>query len=268
MRTWAIGDVQGCFAELELLLSKLNLSSEDRLWFAGDLVNRGPGSLETLRLVRSLGEQAETVLGNHDLHLLAILFGDHQARRSDTFDALLSADDAEDIGHWLRRQPLLVYDEELDATMAHAGVPPFWSPEEAAERAQEVQDCLSGDNFQAFLRVMYGDEPDCWHEDLEGLDRIRIITNYFTRMRMIAADGRLDFTHKVGLEGAPAGFEPWFDAFARAQPGVKLVFGHWASLEGETGHPSLLATDTGCVYGRQLTAVCVASGERVSVAAV
>ncbi len=267
MATYVIGDVQGCFRELAVLLDHLQPGTDDRLWFVGDLVNRGPGSLETLRLVKSLGSQAVSVLGNHDLHFLAIYFGGHSAKRGDTFDALLAAADADELAHWLRTLPLVHLDEALGVTMVHAGIPPFWTPKRAVELAAEVQAVLSGEGYLHFLQNLYGNQPDLWRDDLEGIDRIRLITNYFTRMRLIDGSGALDFQHKEGLENAPAHLTPWYEVFAAVQPKARIVFGHWAAIEGETGYDNIQATDTGCVWGRTLTALCIETGARVVVPA-
>ena len=213
MATYAIGDVQGCYAELLSLVEKLQLETDDRLWFVGDLINRGPGSLDTLRYVRALGGRAVTVLGNHDLHFLAIYFGGHRTHRGDTFDELLAADDVDELAHWLRKQPLAHLDQALGVAMVHAGFPPFWTPERAVELAAEVTHVLAGDGFQDFLINLYGNKPNLWRDDLEGLDRYRLITNYLTRMRLLDDAGSLDFKHKEGLSEAPEDLHPWFREF-------------------------------------------------------
>lgn len=271
MATYAVGDVQGCYAELCQLLEAVEFSSTDTLWLAGDLVNRGPESLAVLRLVRSLGSRAITVLGNHDLHLLAIYFGGHKAHRGDTFDALLAAPDMPEIAQWYLQQPLLVVEPTLGFAMAHAGIPPIWTLTEAQTLAQEVQDHLQNDDYVGYFRELYGNEPNCWQDDLRGMDRLRLITNYFTRMRLIRPDGQLDFKHKGVLQNLPKGYKPWFDyaglGIAPPDASMQIIFGHWAALEGVTDNPQALALDTGCVWGRTLTALCLDTGLLSSVPA-
>ncbi len=278
MATYAVGDVQGCYAELCQLLEAVAFSSTDTLWLAGDLVNRGPGSLEVLRLVRSLGSRAISVLGNHDLHLLAIYYGGHKTHRGDTFDALLSAPDMPEIAQWYLQQPLLVVEPGLGYAMAHAGIPPIWTLGKAQTLAQEVQDYLQHDDYETYFRELYGNEPNCWRDDLEGMDRLRLITNYFTRMRLIRPDGQLDFKHKGTLQDLPVGYKPWFDYAGlgigatqsdrmSGKQSVRILFGHWAALEGLTNNPTVVALDTGCVWGRTLTAICLDTGQLSSVSA-
>lgn len=265
MNTWAVGDVQGCHLELAELLEGLALTAADRLWFVGDLVNRGPESLATLRLVKSLGKQAVVVLGNHDLHWLAIYFGGHQAKRADTFAELANAPDVEALSHWLRIQPLAFRDDAVGFTLVHAGIYPRWTSQELLRYAAEVQSVLRGPGFVDYLRGLYGNEPDCWEESLTGMPRLRFITNCCTRMRFLDADDALDFLHKEELLEAPAHLRPWFDVYAERHPSERVVFGHWASIQGITNQPSLLAADTGCVWGRELTAINLRTGERRSV---
>ncbi len=265
MNTWAIGDVQGCHDELVALLDDLALGAGDRLWFVGDLVNRGPASLATLRLVKSLGKRAVVVLGNHDLHWLAIYFGGHKAKRADTFDELANAPDVEALSHWLRVQPLVYRDEDIGFTLVHAGIYPRWSSLELSRYATEVELVLEGNDYVQFLRELYGNEPERWEESLTGMSRLRFITNCCTRMRFLDSTDGLDFLHKEELVEAPAHLSPWFDIYARRHPDERVVFGHWASIQGVTGHPNLLATDTGCVWGRTLTAVHLGTGERRTV---
>jgi bis(5'-nucleosyl)-tetraphosphatase (symmetrical) len=256
MSVWAIGDVQGCLDELRELLDRIAFDpARDTAWFVGDLVNRGPDSLGVLRLVRELGPAARTVLGNHDLHLLAIRYAGHPVRGGDTFADVLNAHDTDELCDWLRRQPLLVLDDVRGFVMTHAGIPHMWSLEEARVRAAEVEQVLAGPDAADFLRVLYGNKPDTWREDLVGFDRIRLITNYFTRMRLIESGGRLDFAYKGPVREAPAGWQPWFDLRAQHPLPVQLVFGHWASLEGHCGQPRVHALDTGCVWGRSLSAL-------------
>jgi bis(5'-nucleosyl)-tetraphosphatase (symmetrical) len=268
LATYAIGDIQGCYDEFAGLLGKIAFDpSRDRLWIVGDLVNRGPNSLGVIRLVRSLGDAAVVVLGNHDLHLLAIHYGGHSIKSGDTFQDVLMAHDAEENCRWLRRLPLLADDERLGYVMTHAGVPHIWSLDFARRCAREVEAVIRGADFRDFFANMYGNRPDLWHDGLLGLDRWRVITNYFTRMRLIDESGRLDFSHSGALDAAPPGWYPWYQLRARNPLPVKIVFGHWAAIDGFTGESSAIALDTGCVWGRALTALCLETGEQVSVPA-
>ena len=249
---YAIGDVQGCYQPLRELVDALPIDrTNDRLWFVGDLVNRGPQNLETLEFVRDLGEQAVVVLGNHDLHLLAIVFGGKSPTRSDTFQDVLDSPKCEELCHWLRKQPL-VY-RENNWFMVHAGIPHIWGVKETVTYAQEVERTLSGSSYATFFENMYGKYPDQWDPKLTGMDRLRIITNYLTRMRFISETGQLEFAHKTTLDTAPKGFKGWFE-YARVRK-HNIVFGHWAALEGVVANENCVATDTGCVWGRSLTAV-------------
>ncbi|WP_110685481.1 symmetrical bis(5'-nucleosyl)-tetraphosphatase [Salinicola aestuarinus] len=264
MATYAIGDLQGCYAEFEALLARLDFSpSRDRLWLAGDLVNRGPGSLACLRRCVELDGAASVVLGNHDLHLLAVARGHGKLKRKDTLVPILDAPDRETMLEWLRCQPLLVTDDARGCVMSHAGILPQWSLARASELAAEAERVLSGPDVDAFLAVMYGNRPALWDESLTGEDRIRAIVNVFTRMRFIDAQGTLDFDAKEGLDSAPAGFAPWF-TYPRADSPT-LLFGHWAALEGRTpgARVEARALDTGCVWGGSLTALDIDSGESI-----
>ncbi|MEM6707497.1 MAG: symmetrical bis(5'-nucleosyl)-tetraphosphatase [Pseudomonadota bacterium] len=265
MTTYAVGDIQGCRAELETLLEQVAFGAGDRLWLVGDLVNRGPDSLGTLRLLKSLGDSVTAVLGNHDLHLLAIRFGGKPVRRGDTLDDLLAAQDADELLHWLRGRPLLVHDAKLECVMTHAGVPHIWSLTDAKARAEEVEAVLRGDDASAFLEQLYGGQPDRWDDGLAGVPRLKLIANYFTRMRIIAANGQLDFQHKGLAADAPAGFEPWY-ALRRPEP-RRYLFGHWASLEPIVDRDDIVALDTGCVWGRTLSGYALETGARISVPA-
>ncbi|WP_163558527.1 symmetrical bis(5'-nucleosyl)-tetraphosphatase [Halomonas sp. NO4] len=264
MTTYAIGDLQGCHAEFVELLERLTFDpGRDRLWLVGDLVNRGPASLECLREVRALGSSAVTVLGNHDLHLLAVARGGAPLNRKDTLTAILEAPDREALLDWLQAQPLLV--RQGDDVMTHAGLLPQWSLPQAAGLAREVEARLGSEQVGAFLERMYGNAPPCWRDDLDGNDRLRVIVNVLTRMRFIDAEGCLDFTAKQGLDSAPSGFAPWF-CFPR-EDDPRLLFGHWAALQGKTPGAAVRveALETGCVWGGTLTALNLDSGERVSV---
>lgn len=263
MATYAIGDLQGCHAEFAALLERLAFDPRrDRLWLVGDLVNRGPDSLACLREVKALGDAARVVLGNHDLHLLAVARGGARLKRNDTLAAILEAPDREALLDWLQAQPLLVRD--ASRVMMHAGLLPQWSLDQACVLAAEAQRQLTGETVGAFLEGMYGNEPALWRDDLDGIDRLRFIVNAFTRMRFIDAEGRLEFAAKEGLDSAPAGFAPWF-TFPRADD-PHILFGHWAALEGRTPGSRVRAEalDTGCVWGNRLTALDLDSGERIS----
>lgn len=253
MAIYAIGDVQGCFDELDALLARLPFSAgKDRLWFVGDLVNRGPHSLEVLRLVRSLGGAAVTVLGNHDLHLVARALGSARPRDDDTLDDVLGAPDAGEIIDWLRTLPLL--HAEGPWVMVHAGLLPQWTADRAAALAREVEAALSGPGHRGFVARLYGSRPDRWEDSLEGPDRLRVIVNAMTRMRFCTPEGVMDFHSKGESSAAPAGHVPWFDVPGRRSADARIVCGHWSAL-GLRIEDRLVAIDTGCVWGGSLTAV-------------
>ncbi len=261
MATYAIGDVQGCFEPLQRLLVTCSFTPDrDRLWFVGDLVNRGPDSLEVLRFVKGLGARAVTVLGNHDLHLLAVAAGVRRASRKDSLNAVLEAPDREELLRWLRGLPLAHREPGLPHLMVHAGVPPLWSAEDTLARAAEVEQALRGPQCEGFLSHMYGNYPDIWSDDLQGWERLRVITNCLTRMRFCDAAGRLDLENKGGAESANAGFAPWFSHRDRTAAGTPLVFGHWAALQGNAGPERVHALDTGCVWGARLRAMRLDDG--------
>lgn len=255
MPVYAIGDLQGCFDQLEKLLNEMAFDADrDRLWFVGDLVNRGPKSLQTLRFIKSLGERAVSVLGNHDLSLLAIAAGHVRKRRRDTVDDILQADDRDELLDWLRNRPLLHHDTDLGYTMIHAGLPPQWDLPTARACAEEVETALRGDDYGNFLAHMYGDEPRRWSDDLRGWERLRFITNCFTRLRYCDTEGRLHL-HSAGAPGSqPAPFVPWFDVPGRASAASRIVFGHWSSLGAYTA-PGIFCVDSGCLWGGQLSAL-------------
>lgn len=268
MATYAIGDVQGCYRELRSLLREIGYRAErDVLWFTGDLVNRGPHSLKVLRFVRALGDGAVAVLGNHDLHLLACA-ATGRLRRKDTFHDVLSARDVEDLLGWLRRQPLLHLDRRLGYAMVHAGLPPQWTVREALDHAGEVEARLRGAGVEGFYEHMYGDSPRRWSPDLRGWRRLRFITNALTRVRYCSADGRIDMSDK-GPPGTQAdGFHPWYEIKGRRSRRMRIVFGHWATLHlaaTDTHRFNVFALDTGCVWGRQLTAMRLEDGAWFSV---
>jgi bis(5'-nucleosyl)-tetraphosphatase (symmetrical) len=264
MAAYAVGDLQGCLDQLKCLLERVRFDpARDRLWLVGDLVNRGPKSLETLRFLYSIRESLVCVLGNHDLHLLAVAHNIERLRKADTLREIIEAPDSADLLDWLRRQKLLHYDEARDIAMVHAGIPPQWTLKRALKRAAEVEEALQDDaRLPLFLDGMYGNEPDKWDKDLHGAARLRVITNYFTRMRFCRADGTLDLKSKEGLDTAPPGFAPWFSIPGRKTRGQKIIFGHWAALEGKCDEPGLFALDTGCVWGGAMTLLNIDSGER------
>jgi bis(5'-nucleosyl)-tetraphosphatase (symmetrical) len=256
MATYAIGDLQGCYDPFRKLLDKLDFNPDkDTIWLTGDLVNRGPKSLKTIRFVKSLGDSAITVLGNHDLHLLALANDVKFSKdRYQSLWKILGADDGEELLDWLRALPLAHYSKKLNTLMVHAGIPPQWTIKKTLRRAAEVETVLRRDDYHKFLERMYGDRPNRWSGDLKGKQRLRVIVNALTRMRMIYSDGRLNFTHNGPPQGARKGLIPWFEADAAKWRGTRIVFGHWSAL-GLIVTPELISVDTGCVWGRQLTAV-------------
>lgn len=265
MTLYAVGDLQGCLEPLKCLLKRVDFSpSRDCLWLVGDLVNRGPQSLETLRFVHDLGASGLTVLGNHDLHLLAVAHNIERLKKSDTLQSILDAPDRAELIDWLRRQKLVHHDPERDLTLVHAGIPPQWSVAKALKRAAEVENALRDDaSLLPFLDGMYGNQPVKWNKNLHGVERLRVITNYFTRMRFCKADGTVELLAKEGLDKAPAGYAPWFSHPNRKTRGRRLVFGHWAALEGRCDQPDVEALDTGCVWGNALTLMNLDSGEKL-----
>lgn len=264
MAVYAVGDIQGCLKPLKCLLKKVDFNpSQDTLWSVGDLVNRGPSSLETLRFLDGLGNACISVLGNHDLHLLACAYDRQRLRKSDTLLPILDAPDSEQLIQNLRQRPLAHFDSSRRTIMTHAGVPPVWTVEETCQYAAEVEAVLRCDQqLPWFLDEMYGNEPACWDPDLDGTRRLRVITNYLTRMRFCKPDGTLDLKSKEGPGDAPKGFSPWFK-LPRQDPDVQIIFGHWAALDGKVKQPDIHALDTGCVWGNQLTLMNLDSGEKL-----
>ncbi|MGF6328384.1 bis(5'-nucleosyl)-tetraphosphatase (symmetrical) [Pseudomonas sp. BS3782 TE3695] len=265
MATYAVGDLQGCLEPLQCLLKQVAFDpAKDRLWLVGDLINRGPHSLETLRFLYSIRESLVCVLGNHDLHLLAVGQNIERLKKADTLREILEAPDCAELLEWVRQQKLMHYDEQRDIALVHAGIPPQWSLRKALKYAAEVEDALHDDNrFAPYLDGMYGNEPVKWDNDLKGVARLRIITNYFTRMRFCTSDGKLDLKGKEGIDTAPPGYAPWFTHKERKTKGLKIIFGHWAALEGQCNEPGLFALDTGCVWGGAMTLMNVDTGERL-----
>lgn len=268
MATWAVGDIQGCRKQLKRLLTRAGFSwKRDFLWCTGDLVNRGPDCLNTLRYFYKHRKRIQIVLGNHDLHLMAVAAGARSLGRNDTLGAILEAPDSSTLLNWLRKQPLLYRD--LGFTLVHAGIPPQWTAAEAALHAREVEDVLRSDHACEFFLAMYGNEPSLWSEDLLGMDRLRLVTNYLTRMRYCYADGGLDLISKGPLNdpGGPAAkdqaLDAWFNHEKRRSADDKIIFGHWASLKGKTSTPNAIGLDTGAVWGNTMTLYCLETGERI-----
>lgn len=257
MPTYAIGDIQGCCDEFELLLERLAFDpARDRLWLVGDLVNRGPRSLDVLRRVKALGESAVTVLGNHDLHLLAVVHSpSEKIKHKDTLDEVLRAPDRDELLEWLRHRPMLHHDTGLGYTMLHAGLPPQWDLATAQACAAELEDALRDvDAARELFAHMYGDQPVRWSPQLKGFDRLRFTTNCLTRLRFCSADGSLNLNYKGTLQDAPPDLFPWFRAPGRRSRDLRIVCGHWSALGYHDGD-GVLSIDTGCVWGSQLCAV-------------
>lgn len=255
MAIYAIGDVQGCYDHLQKLLDIIQFdSNKDKLWFAGDLVNRGPQSLQTLRFVKSLGKSAITVLGNHDLTLLAMAEG-YGRSKNHTLDDILTAPDRDELLDWLRCRPLCHHNAKRGYTMVHAGIPKQWDIATALARGKEVEKVLQSDKYHHFLANMFGNTPTLWHNDLTGWDRLRYITNAFTRMRYCTHNGALEF-HSKGAPGTQEdGYMPWFELENRQAEKDKIIFGHWSTLAGLTSREQVYALDTGCLWGGKLTAM-------------
>lgn len=251
--TYAIGDLQGCYQSLVELLAQIDAATPDaKLIFVGDLVNRGPDSLATLRLIRSLGDRAQAVLGNHDLHLLAAAHGIRKLHRQDTLAQVLDAPDCDELLDWLRRRPMALF--ENGHLLLHAGVLPQWSATQTLALAREVEAVLQSPDWVNFLREMYGNEPTRWDDTLQGNARLRCIVNALTRLRFCTEDGTMEFAAKESAGTALPGYLPWFDVAQRQTKDVTVVFGHWSTL-GLTLRPNLIGLDTGCVWGGKLTAV-------------
>ena len=265
MATYAIGDIQGCFDSFRRLLDACRFDPvHDRLWLVGDLVNRGPASLETLRFVRSLGEAAITVLGNHDLYLIMVAYGAARKRgHDDTIQPILDAPDCGELLDWLRQRPLCHL--EMGHCMVHAGLLPQWTATQARELASEVETALRADDHVDFIRNMWGSEPAAWSDDLTGGARLRVVVNALTRMRFCTPQGVMDFTVKGEVANAPAGYLPWFEVPGRQSADTVLVTGHWSAL-GLKLLPNLLAIDSGCLWGNHLTAVRLEDRQVIQVA--
>ncbi len=270
MSTYAIGDLQGCYAELQDLLDKINFDkTNDQLWFVGDLINRGPESLECLRFVKSLGHSARAVLGNHDLHLLAVANKVRKPHRKDTLDEILNADDAVELLRWVRELPLLINDTDLNFTMVHAGLPPQWSLAKAIELAHETETLLRGGQFSDFIQHMYGDQPDSWSEQLDGYDRHRFIINCLTRIRYCYDGGELNLKAKKTPGKEDEKLIPWYALSDRKTKNNKIVFGHWSTVhlgnEKNFSQYNVYPLDTGCLWGGYMTAMRLEDEELFSV---
>jgi len=260
-KIFAVGDVQGCAPSLKTLLKKLPKKS--KLIFLGDLVNRGPDSLGALRQLKSLQEsgRAECILGNHDLHLLAIDAGLRKTKGLDTVDAILNAPDRKELIGWIRKRPMALSNGRV--LTVHAGVLPQWDLQQTIECAQEVEKALRGKSYKDFLANMYGNTPNKWSNSLKGYERLRLITNTLTRMRFCTPSGQMEFESKEGLENGPKGYVPWFKAPKRKTADTLIYFGHWSTL-GLLRHDNVIGLDTGCVWGGKLTAIEVSETNKDS----
>jgi bis(5'-nucleosyl)-tetraphosphatase (symmetrical) len=255
MATYAIGDIQGCFYAFTALLARLKFNAKyDKLWLVGDLINRGNGSLEVLRWCYQHQDSLKIVLGNHDLHALAVVHNLKSAHKFDTLQASIHAPDSDVLFTWLRHQSLMHI--ENDYVMVHAGLLPQWSVEDALSHAREVESALQADNYHEFLEQMYGNFPNQWLPNLTGIERLRIITNAMTRMRICTNKGEMEFDFKGELQDIPTGYTPWFDAPLRQSQAAQIICGHWSAL-GLRQRNNIHALDTGCLWGGQLTAMCL-----------
>jgi bis(5'-nucleosyl)-tetraphosphatase (symmetrical) len=265
MAIYAIGDVQGCFDGLMRLLDKIEFDKNtDQLWFVGDLVNRGAKSLESLRFIKNLGSSAVTVLGNHDIHLLVSANFPERIKRKDTMHAIFAAPDCDELVDWLRHKPLFHYENGFG--LLHAGLPPQWDLAQAQAMAKLAEQALQADDYQTLLTQLYGNSPDLWSNELTDVELLRFIINCFTRMRFCDKNGRLDFENSGELGSQPSNLKPWFELPQRKTADVKIVFGHWSALGFYQSH-NCYAIDTGCVWGRELTALRLDDLKRFSVSA-
>jgi len=259
---YAVGDLQGCLKPLQCLLADVDFKPEqDQLWLVGDLVNRGPDSLETLRYLYSIRDSLRITLGNHDLHCLALARGATDRGRHPTLEALLNAPDCGELMDWLQQQALVLRSDDGRYLMSHAGIPAAWSSEQALSLSREIEAVLQSPQADDFLKDMYGDQPSRWDDSLTGLPRLRAITNHLTRMRASNADGKLELTFKGALADIPPGYRPWFEWQKPHARSETLIFGHWAALECQTGRDDIIALDSGCVWGREMTILDMDSRE-------
>lgn len=266
MSIYAIGDIQGCYTALQKLLQKIDFDpSKDKLWFTGDLVNRGSKSLEVLRFVKNLGEQQQTVLGNHDLHLLAVAETGLAMHAKDTLSDILKADDCEELLSWLRHQAVMVEDQALGFMMVHAGVAPQWDITLARQCARELEAIIQGNNYRQFLEEIRHRHPLLWRDDLQGWERYSFLFHAFMQIRFCDQLGQLNFDYKCNIGDQPAHLLPWFQHPQRKTQQQKIIFGHWAALQGVSNEKNCFALDTGCVWGRQLTAMRLSDQQRFSV---
>ena len=255
MAVYAIGDIQGCYDEFRGLLSKISFNpTHDRLWLVGDLVNRGPQSLQTLEYVHSLGEAAICVLGNHDIHLIACYTGVQNCKAKSSLKPILESPNAKQLIDWMRHRPMAHYDKELNYLMVHAGVIPQWDLETTLQCAHEVEEALRSDDYEVLIQNLYGDKPNLWDPQLADWDRLRIITNVLTRIRYCEKDGVMNFEHKGPPGSQPQKLSPWFELEDRKSKATRIIFGHWSSL-GLNINNNTIATDSGCLWGGQLSAV-------------
>ncbi|WP_150466568.1 symmetrical bis(5'-nucleosyl)-tetraphosphatase [Francisella sp. SYW-9] len=269
MATYVIGDVQGCYDELQLLLHKINFDKQkDKLIFAGDLINKGPKSLETINFVMSLGDSARTVLGNHEILFLAVSYNYLPLSNKDTFDDILKAPNLKQIQEWLCNQNLLIKTDDIFIT--HAGIPHIWSPKKAIKRANEVEFVLKNETTRRLLLAnLFNNESRKWDKESEGIERWLCILNYFTRMRTIDKEGKLNLKFSSTLDKIPENFKPWFKIkHKKLTSNYKIVFGHWAAIKGETKSDNMIALDTGCVFGGKLTCYCIETNQKHSVKAI
>ncbi len=255
MTAYAVGDIQGCYEPLRKLLDKIKFDpASDTLWVAGDMVNRGPDSLATLRFLKSLGKSCIAVLGNHDLHLLAVDAGIRRQKKTDTIGPLLKAPDKEELIEWLRHRPFLHHSKKKEITMVHAGIPPIWTLNQAFIHARKLEEALRSDNYHKLLKTLFkSDKPLGWEDALGRKKKLRLAATYFTRMRFCDEEGRMDLKNKSAKPDV--GFAPWYTFEYAPMFGKTIIFGHWAALEGKSGLANIHALDTGCVWGKDLTAI-------------
>ena len=253
MAIYAIGDLQGCFTAFQRLIDLIRFDpSQDKLWLVGDIVNRGPDSLSLLRYIKQAGDAVIMVLGNHDLHLLMVAAGIAKNHPRDTIQSILDAPDRDELLHWLRQQKL--FHSESQYAMVHAGLLPSWSISQAGQLAQEVESALRQDDYHELFARMYGNEPNYWQDEWTGYDRLRVIINAMTRMRICTPDGKMNLTFKGDPQSIPSGYLPWFNLPQRISQQHTIICGHWSAL-GLYLADHLIALDSGCVWGRQLTAI-------------